>query len=195
MNVIKVYAAGEKSTPSPPFSIALANFKKALSKRNLQVTVETKRISDFASKKYSSDQTLSWLESGWMSFIHCHPLQADFPPADWNYSEFLADLKHRLCDKQIFPPMHHKGEDVYLDPAFSQDKFRYLDKCKDICNPSYKIICDWKYDRDMDCELPELSAATKLDMLRFCRANYEVDKDCECLGWVIKAPFTTGLFI
>jgi hypothetical protein len=84
------------------------------------------------------DEFFDWLSAGNATIINCNPLQGEFPP-DWDYFEFIQRLEIHCKDKVVFPPLKHG-----VDCVFTQDKFAYLEKCSDICNPSYKIKCEWR---------------------------------------------------
>jgi len=68
-----------------------------------------------------------------------------------------------------------------------QDKFRYIDLCKNICIPSIAIQ---RSEIAKDGTLPfQLKAKIK----DWASKHYEIGKN-SLGGWIVKCPFTTGTF-
>jgi hypothetical protein len=188
MPVIQVYAAGESNFIDQCFQEAKIEFNQIT---NHSYTFNSKKVTEIA-RDWTMDYFFDWLDNGDASIIYCHPLQADVPP-DWDYEIFMRRLEERFQGKIIFPSLNHG-----VDCVVTQDKFAYLERCKDICNPSYKIKCEWqnpqRNNSEFDCRIwePILTESVKKQIFEFAEANYEIDDDFDVCGWVVKAPFTTG---
>jgi len=183
--IIQHYSSGGSSEQSQSYNDA-ENVFQAHSK--LRYTFNRKRVREIVNDDWTMDEFFDWLSAGNATIINCHPLQGEFPP-DWDYFEFIQRLEEQCKDKVVFPPLKHG-----VDCVFTQDKFAYLEKCSDICNPSYKIECEWqksspRFDKSWR---PLLTENVKAEILAFASNHYEIGNNFEIAGWVVKAPFTTG---
>ena len=102
----------------------------------------------------------------------------------WTDSNIQRCRLHSGNRLQCFNNFHFRTFS-YIVLFLLQDKFRYLDLCKDICIPSFTIQ---RSELSLDGTLtPEL----KWKIRSWASKHYEIGRK-SLGGWVVKCPFSTG---
>ena len=72
----------------------------------------------------------------------------------------------------------------------TKDKFSYIDRCKEICIPSLKVVLK---ERKPNGSLTKgsLTKELKRTIIEFATNNIEI-RNKFYGGWIVKAPFSTG---
>ena len=126
----KVFLGGKNSAQGAQFKVALATYYYSDNVCGEYIDVEFVR-----KERWSVEDLTNWLADGDIYVLLSHPAQGISDSLAWDLDKMGATLHAGLIGKVGYP-----NREALLCPVFLQDKYRYLEACKSICNPSLKII-------------------------------------------------------
>lgn len=169
---IVVFAGGLQSSQCGPFHAALGRLQEQLKVKENGVEVKCLILYNRDLRVNDIDQhgVIHMLAQSDIHIILSHLHQGN---GDWNISQLLADLMEKLSSHRGWP----SGDNLSC-PIFTQNKFKYIESCRELFLPTLAINFD-----ESTTMLDEANGAHIVDFMRL---------HTEGNGWVVKLPYHTN---